>query len=43
MAYDSLPFAWTKDVFGTNVANMDKEHQGTALESRFSIALCIWN
>lgn len=26
--YDSLPFVWTADVFGTNHAEMDEEHRG---------------
>ncbi len=26
--YDSLPFVWTADVFGTNDAKMDEEHAG---------------
>ncbi len=28
MAFDSLPFKWTMDVFGTHNQEMDREHQG---------------
>ncbi len=35
MAYDNLPFQWTKETFGTNNAEMDVEHQGlfTAIDA----------
>eukprot|EP01039_Chlorochromonas_danica_P009648 gene9648-10667_t len=28
MSFDSLPFVWTAEVFGTNHAQMDEEHAG---------------
>jgi hypothetical protein len=29
MAFDSLPFKWTAEVFATHNAAMDEEHKGT--------------
>lgn len=28
MSFDSLPFVWTAETFGTNNAHMDEEHKG---------------
>lgn len=28
MSYETLPFIWTAEVFGTNNAQMDEEHAG---------------